>query len=127
MDCKLTSVVLDGFARYDRGIALPRSVAPYEVYLASLNASEEAVVRAADNLYQALQAAGIEVLYDDREEPPGVKFNDADLIGPPLRVVVTRRSLAGGQVELKRRTEKESSLHPLEDAVDAVCAALENA
>lgn len=111
----------------ERGIALPRSIAPYEVYLASLNPSEEAVARAADNLYEALQTAGVEVLYDDREEPPGVKFNDADLIGPPLRVVVSRRSLANNQIELKLRMKKESELYPIEDAVTAVRTALESA
>jgi len=109
----------------ERGMTLPGSIAPYDVYLASLNPSDPDIVEAADALYERLQAAGVEVLYDDREEPPGVKFNDADLIGPPLRVVVSKRSLAGGQVELKWRTAKDTSLHPVEDAVEAVRAALE--
>ena len=108
----------------ERGMTLPRALAPYEVYLASLNPSAAAVVEAADALYERLQAAGIEVLYDDREEPPGVKFNDADLIGPPLRCIVSTRSLAGGQIELKGRTADETSLHPIEDAVGAIEAAL---
>ncbi len=110
----------------ERGMALPRAIAPYEVYLASLNPSDPDIVRAADGLYERLQAAGIEVLYDDREEPPGVKFNDADLIGPPLRIVVSKRSLADGRIELKRRTSTETSLHPIEDAVEAVRSALED-
>jgi len=111
----------------DRGMALPRAIAPYEVSLVSLNSNDPAVVEAADGLYERLEAAGIEVLYDDREEPPGVKFNDADLIGLPLRVVVSRRSLAEGRVELKGRTADEASLHPMEGAVEAVQAALETA
>ena len=95
--------------------------------LSSLNSNDPAVVEAADGLYERLEAAGLEVLYDDREEPPGVKFNDADLIGLPLRVVVSRRSLAEGQVELKVRTADEASMHPLDGAVEAVKAALEAA
>ncbi|MBM3957526.1 MAG: proline--tRNA ligase, partial [Gemmatimonadetes bacterium] len=111
----------------ERGMTLPRAVAPYAVYLANLNPSDAEAVRQADALYERLQAAGVEVLYDDRDEPPGVKFNDADLIGPPLRVVVSRRSLATGQVELKPRTAAQSSLHAVDDAVNAVLSALEQA
>jgi prolyl-tRNA synthetase len=111
----------------ERGMTLPRSVAPYEVYLANLNPSDAEVTRSADALYEGLQAAGVEVLYDDRDEAPGVKFNDADLIGPPVRAVVSRRSVAAGQVELKRRTSRESSMHPVSDAVGAVRAMLEGA
>ena len=65
---------------------------------------------AADQLYADLQAAGVEVLYDDRDDRPGVKFNDADLIGCPLRVAVGKRNLANGQIELKRRTAADYTL-----------------
>ncbi|MGH2537347.1 MAG: His/Gly/Thr/Pro-type tRNA ligase C-terminal domain-containing protein, partial [Candidatus Promineifilaceae bacterium] len=88
------------------GIIWPESVAPYQVHLLRLGAAE--VVRAAaDDLYAGLQAAGVETLYDDREASAGVKFNDADLIGVPWRVVVGERGLAEGAVELKRRSSAE--------------------
>jgi prolyl-tRNA synthetase len=92
--------------RDERGLVWPISVAPYEVHLVSLaneGAQGEEVRRVAEGLYTELQAAGVEVLYDDREATPGVKFNDADLIGVPLRVTVSARSLRNGGVEVKRR------------------------
>jgi prolyl-tRNA synthetase len=67
-----------------------------------------------------LQATGVDVLYDDREESPGVKFNDADLLGMPLRLTVSARTLAQDSVELKRRAESQSKLVPLGEAVAAV-------
>jgi prolyl-tRNA synthetase len=70
---------------------------------------------------QGLEAAGLEVLVDDRDERPGVKFKDADLIGVPLRVTVGDRGLDKGNVELKRRTEKESRNVPTAGAVDSIC------
>lgn len=108
----------------ERGMILPRSIAPYEVYLASLNVDDEKVVAAADGLYQELTARGIEALYDDRDEKPGVKFNDADLIGSPLRVVVSRRGVANGEIELKGRREQKPAFASLSEAVEAVEAAL---
>ncbi len=64
-----------------------------------------------------MQAAGLEVLYDDREESPGVKFNDADLIGIPLRLTVSKRTLENGTVELKHRPQDERLTLPLEEAI----------
>jgi prolyl-tRNA synthetase len=75
-------------------------------------------------LYAALQAGGLEVLYDDRDETPGVKFNDADLLGMPLRVTVSPRTLEKGSLELKRRRETESELVALEDAPAAIGEAI---
>jgi len=86
----------------DKGLIWPITVAPYHVHLVSLGQPE-----AADRLYETLLKAGIEVLYDDREESPGVKFADADLIGIPIRLTVAAKSLARGGVELKRRDRKE--------------------
>lgn len=86
----------------DKGLIWPITVAPYHVHLVSLGQPE-----AADRLYETLLKAGIEVLYDDREESPGVKFADADLIGIPIRLTVAAKSLAKGGVELKRRDRKE--------------------
>jgi prolyl-tRNA synthetase len=89
----------------DKGLIWPITVAPYQVHLVSLGQAE-----AADRIYETLLKAGIEVLYDDREESPGVKFNDADLIGIPLRVTVAAKSLAKGGVELKRRDQPKAEI-----------------
>ena len=88
-----------------RGIIWPLPLAPYEVLLVLLNSDQPDVVAAADRLYQELAGAGIDVLYDDRAERPGVKFNDADLIGFPVRVVVGSRGLADGKVEISLRRD----------------------
>ena len=71
------------------------------------------MAEAADKLYQELEAQGIEVLFDDRVESPGVKFNDADLIGIPFRVTLSPRTLEGNNVEFKRRTDKKAQIMPL--------------
>ncbi len=89
----------------DKGLIWPITVAPYPVHLVSLGQNE-----AANRIYAALQQARIEVLYDDREESPGVKFNDADLIGIPIRLTVSSRSLAKGGVEMKRRDQEEKEI-----------------
>ena len=104
----------------DNGMTLPAAVAPYSVYLASLNVDDEDVRETADGLYAELTRAGLEVLYDDRDEKPGVKFKDADLIGIPVRVVVSQRGLSNGQIELKLRTEKDATHVSVSDAVDAI-------
>jgi len=88
------------------GIVWPMSIAPYQVHITQLG-EEEAVVAAVAELEQALEARGIDVLVDDRDERPGVKFKDADLIGIPLRVTVGAKSLKRGGVELKPRTEPD--------------------
>lgn len=88
----------------ERGIRWPASIAPFDVYLVSLGASRDASVAAeAEALYEELRAAGLDVLYDDRDESAGVKFNDADLIGVPLRITVSTRNLKEGVVEVQRR------------------------
>jgi prolyl-tRNA synthetase len=100
----------------DAGLCLPVTVAPYQVHLVALRGGEET----ADQLYAHLQAAGLEVLYDDRDERPGVKFNDADLIGLPLRLTVSQRSLAEGGVEMKLRTVAAREVVALADVVAVV-------
>jgi prolyl-tRNA synthetase len=112
----------------DYGLIMPVTVAPYEVYLVELagsKAESEQAHQAAEQLYLDLQAAGVEVLFDDRDESPGVKFNDADLIGIPLRLTVGARSLKDGGVEAKLRSEKEKSLYPLAEAVHRTQATLQ--
>ncbi len=111
------------------GLILPVTVAPYEVHLVALAGAKtesEAVQETADQLYHDLLAAGIEVLYDDRDESPGVKFNDADLIGVPLRLTVGHRSLKQGGIESKLRHQQERSLIPLDQAVQQVKEDLED-
>jgi prolyl-tRNA synthetase len=98
------------------GIAWPISVAPYQVHLVQLGDGER-VERVVREIELGLEANGLEVLVDDREERPGVKFKDADLIGVPLRVTVGDRGLDKGIVELKRRTQKESRNVPSESAI----------
>ncbi len=100
----------------ENGIVWPMSLAPYEVIVTPLNVKEEAVMQAAEKLYAELQAAGVDVLLDDRDQRPGVKFKDADLIGIPLRVVVGGRSLTSGQLELKWRWQPEAQSTPLDGA-----------
>ena len=102
----------------DNGIIWPISIAPYQVHLVQLGSEPEVVAEIA-RLEQELEAAGIEVLVDDREERPGVKFKDADLIGIPLRATVGARGLSNGQIEFKLRTEsdpKKVELLPRADA-----------
>lgn len=103
--------------RHDpQGLIWPASIAPFQVHLVLLPKKAPQAVDAADRLYAELTAAGFEVLYDDREEPsPGVKFADADLIGLPLRITVSARSLEQGGVELKRRDRDERRMVALED------------
>ncbi|CAA9578171.1 MAG: Prolyl-tRNA synthetase, bacterial type [uncultured Thermomicrobiales bacterium] len=105
----------------DRGIAWPASIAPFHVSLLALGGGNDAApTEAADRLYDELTAAGIEVLYDDRSDRAGVKFNDADLIGCPLRLSVSARTLANGQAELKPRAAAESTFLPLAEVVPTV-------
>ena len=98
----------------DRGITWPLSVAPYQVYLCPLKMNSPEVASTAEKAYRRLEAARIEVLYDDRDESPGVKFNDADLLGIPLRLTISPRTLEKKSLEAKWRTEKETTLLPLE-------------
>lgn len=108
------------------GIIWPASVAPYEVIIENLDPDKPEVTAIADDLEAKLEAAGVDVIVDDRAERPGVKFKDADLIGFPVRVVVGAKGLANGGVEVKRRAEDKSQtkIVPVEGALDAIKAAL---
>lgn len=102
------------------GIIWPVSIAPYEVLLVPMKTDDEAAMQATNSLYTDLQAAGVEVLLDDRDARAGVKFNDADLIGIPLRIVIGPRGLKQGQLEVKWRWEKEASMLPLAGAAATI-------
>ena len=98
-----------------QGLVWPAAAAPYQVHLVALAGQDRAALETADRLYDALQAAGITVLYDDRDESPGVKFADADLIGLPQRVTVAARALRQGGVELKPRAGTDKIIVPLDE------------
>jgi len=105
------------------GLILPVTVAPYHVHLLILPGKDDhgqRVPQVAEQLYQDLQDAGVEVLFDDRDESPGVKFNDADLIGNPIRLTVSQRSLQKNGVEFKRRDSQESHVFPLDEIIAKV-------
>jgi len=108
----------------DNGLIWPVSVAPYAVHLVVLpgKGEGEEVTAQADQLYTDLQAAGIEVLYDDRSESPGVKFMDADLLGMPIRLTVSERARKAGGVEFKRREQAEKLIIPLAEVIQTVQA-----
>jgi prolyl-tRNA synthetase len=106
----------------DRGIVWPRGVSPFDVHLVGLGLDRPEVTEKARALYDSLRSAGIDVLFDDRPESPGVKFNDADLLGIPVRVTVSARGLEKGAVELKRRSSADLELVPYEEAVARIKA-----
>jgi prolyl-tRNA synthetase len=109
----------------ERGIIWPPEMAPYDVHVIGLGFDKPGVRESAEQVYQQLQDAGLSVLYDDREEgSPGVKFNDADLLGMPLRVTVSPRSIENGGAEIKRRTEKDTRIVALGEVAPAVRAEL---
>jgi len=104
----------------DKGLIWPITTAPYEVHLVSLRGGEAIAAQ----LYDDLRAAGLDVLFDDRDESPGVKFNDADLIGLPIRLTVSERSLQAGGVEFKLRREADRSVVAQAEAVRATVDAV---
>ncbi|CAI8012566.1 Proline--tRNA ligase [Geodia barretti] len=111
----------------DRGMTLPRSIAPFEVVVVAVNMHNNDEVRElAESLYRQLNDVGIETLLDDRVEAPGAKFADADLIGMPVRVVVSPRSIQNGGVEVKHRkaARSDSTIHAADQAISAVQAIL---
>ena len=99
----------------ERGLVWPKSIAPFQVHLLSLGADEKSV-----EVYEALTAAGIEVLYDDRDASAGEKFAESDLLGIPYRIVIGKRSLESGVAEVKSRTEEAIESVPFNQLTDAI-------
>jgi len=98
----------------EKGIVWPASVAPYPAHLVAIGANRDpAVAEAAEGLYERVTDAGVEILYDDRDESPGVKFTDAELLGMPMIVTVSPRSLAAGGAEVTDRASGDRSVRPL--------------
>ena len=107
----------------EHGLVWPVSVAPYPVHIVSLAGKDGGKIQeAADALYQELLAAGVDALYDDRAESPGVKFNDADLIGLPIRLTVSEKAMKQGGVEFKRRDSQTKEIIPGAETVAHVKA-----
>ncbi|MDO8672835.1 MAG: proline--tRNA ligase [Dehalococcoidia bacterium] len=104
----------------DKGIIWPASISPYQVHLTALGMDNQVVADTAEILYADFERNGFEVLFDDRIETPGVKFNDADLLGLPLRVTVSPRTLKANSVEIKRRRDKDFKLVPVAEACGVV-------
>lgn len=100
----------------DKGIIWPASVAPYQAHLIELSNQESGIRNQADRIYEMLEAEGVEVLYDDRDVPPGQKFADCDLIGIPVRLVVSAKT--GENIEVKKRSASDSSLVTFNQVVE---------
>ena len=103
----------------DKGIIWPISIAPFEVIIVPAGNTDE-ITAAAEKVYNELAAAGVEVLLDDRDARGGVKFNDADLLGIPVRITIGKKSLANGNVEIKLRSEADFEKVAVENAVENV-------
>ena len=104
------------------GIVWPVPLAPFEATVLSLQQDDANVIATATKLYDELGLAGVDVLYDDRDERAGVKFKDADLVGVPFRIAVGKKGLAEGVVELKRRNAPEVRKLKLDEVVAVVAA-----
>jgi prolyl-tRNA synthetase len=104
----------------DKGIIWPLAIAPYHIYLCPLRLEDSNVAETAEKVYQGLTKKNLEVLFDDRNESPGVKFNDADLLGIPLRLTISPRTLESQSIEIKWRNEKQAELLPLEEITSKI-------
>lgn len=109
----------------EKGLALPKSAAPFDVYLMHVPGKTINTAEKAEEIYNSLQSEGISVLFDNRDERAGVKFNDADLIGCPIRVTVGEKAFQSEMVELKLRKEKENQLIPLADLISRLTSLLQ--
>ena len=109
------------------GIIWPFALAPFQVLLLPINYKDKAIREAADQFYGDLQQRGVDVLLDDRDERPGVKFKDADLVGIPLRVTIGTKGLEKGCIELRSRREGKTEEIPLADGVKKIDAILTQA
>lgn len=117
---RLVGVIAEVFAD-EKGLVWPDSVAPFSVYLAKIG-NDETVVTQADDLYNQLTQAGVEVLYDDRDVRPGEMFADAELFGIPYRIVLSNKTVEAGKHELKGRTDEETELMSAVELVEKLAA-----
>ena len=110
----------------NNGIIFPLPLAPFQVIVLNLDPKQEEISSAAESLYRQLLQEGIEVLYDDREERPGIKFKDADLIGIPYRVTIGKRFVEEGEVEIRNRKDGQTQSLSLDRVMDEVIGAIRN-
>lgn len=108
------------------GIIFPPPIAPFQVIVTPVGARDPVIEEVAQSIYKGLWDEGIDTLLDDRDERPGVKFKDADLIGIPFRITVGKKALAGGNVEMRNRRTKDVQLVPSDDVVSAIRFGIEN-
>ncbi|MCL2285441.1 MAG: His/Gly/Thr/Pro-type tRNA ligase C-terminal domain-containing protein, partial [Firmicutes bacterium] len=104
----------------DYGPIWPMSIAPWQVHLCALKSNDPQVAEISNNLYRSLQKAGVEIIFDDRQVSPGFMFSDADLLGVPVRVVVSPKNCAEGMVEIKTRDKSVNEKVPVESALEYV-------
>ena len=104
----------------EKGIIFPNAISPYQVYLIAINMQDENVSAESELLYSQLNKAWFEVLFDDRYESAGVKFNDADLLGIPIRVIVSPRNLKNDVVEVAKRTDKNNLAVKTDDLINKI-------
>ena len=110
----------------EHGLAWPAQIAPYSIYLVSIHDKTGEAKQTAETLYANLQKAGFSVLYDDRETSPGVKFNDADLLGIPYRLTVSSRSLSKGGIEIKSRVNDSIQVIAADQVIDYLTQTIES-
>ena len=110
----------------EKGIVWPQPIAPFQVVLVPTHMNDEQVRQTSEKIYDELKRKGVEVLWDDRDERPGIKFNDNDLIGIPLRITLGPKGLAKDQVELKERKSKESTSYPISEVVARILDRVNN-
>ncbi len=102
------------------GIIWPGSIAPYQVVIIEVDPTDKSITKEAESLYKELKESGVDVLLDDRDERPGIKFKDADLIGFPIHVIIGKKGLAQGNIEIKLRKTQKKTLHPVKQALTAI-------
>lgn len=117
-DLEKTLLALSEIHHDDKGLTLPGPVAPFDVYLMHVPGKTMDTLPAAEELYEKLQAAGLSVLFDDRNDRAGVKFNDADLVGCPVRITLGERGLQNGMAEVKKRNSSEVEQIPLAETIN---------
>jgi prolyl-tRNA synthetase len=116
---RIAAAAIEQFAD-DRGISWPRAIAPFDIHLVTLGKQDSEERSVSDSLYEELEAAGLDTLYDERDAGPGEKFADAELLGCPLRVTIGRRTLQNGEIEVQVRRGQDSRALPLEGAASAI-------
>jgi prolyl-tRNA synthetase len=116
---RIAAAAIEQFAD-DNGISWPRAISPFDVHLVTLGKEGSDERSLSDSLYEELQTAGLDTLYDERDAGPGEKFADAELLGCPLRVTIGRRSLQNGEIEVQVRRGQDSRTLPLEGAASAI-------